>query len=125
MRHRARAPRRSQPDAARGSAVRLRLVDLAQAVPARQAQAQDLSRVHDSTALGPPYLTAMIPRLSLVPIERDGTPRGLEGSLPPGLDEVLRATRDLYERAGFEKPWIGYLAALDDAVVGTCGFKSP
>lgn len=38
---------------------------------------------------------------------------------------VCGATSDLYRRAGFTPPWIGYLAILDDEVVGTCSFKSP
>lgn len=38
--------------------------------------------------------------------------------------EALRATAELYARAGFEEPWIGYLALADEIPVGTCGYKS-
>ena len=63
-------------------------------------------------------------KVSLIPIERDGTPRGYSGSLPEVAREVSRATAELYARAGFEEPWIGYLALADDTAVGTCGYKA-
>lgn len=64
-------------------------------------------------------------KVSLIPIVRDGTPRGYEGALPEMAREVLRATAELYTTVGFEEPWIGYLALADETPVGTCGFKSP
>jgi ribosomal-protein-alanine N-acetyltransferase len=63
-------------------------------------------------------------KLSLRPIDRDGTIRGYSGSLPEVVSQVAGATRDLYARAGFEEPWIGYVALADDTVVGTCGYKA-
>jgi ribosomal-protein-alanine N-acetyltransferase len=62
-------------------------------------------------------------KLSLIPIDCDGIPRGYSGSLPEVASEVCRATVDLYRKAGFEEPWIGYLALADEAPVGTCGYK--
>jgi len=62
--------------------------------------------------------------LSLIPIDPDGTPRELAGSLPEITSEVLRATADLYAKVGFEEPWICYLALADKTPVGTCGYKS-
>lgn len=67
----------------------------------------------------------MKPALSLVPIDRDGTPRGFRSALPGITAEVLRATVELYASAGFEEPWIGYLALAGPTAVGSCGFKSP
>lgn len=64
-------------------------------------------------------------RISLIPIDRDGTPRGYAGSLPEVAREVFRATAELYGTVGFEEPWIGYLALADETPVGSCGFKSP
>lgn len=64
-------------------------------------------------------------QLSLIPIDRDGTPRGYNGSLPEVTNEVFRATARLYESVGFEQPWICYLALAGNTPVGTCGFKSP
>ena len=63
--------------------------------------------------------------LRLVPIEESGAPA--DGSLR--LDDVGRdvcaATATLYGKAGFVKPWVGYLLVEGDRVVGTCAFKSP
>lgn len=63
--------------------------------------------------------------VSLIPIDRDGTPRGYAGVLQDAAREVLRASAELYTRVGFEEPWIVYLGVADGAPVGTCGFKSP
>jgi RimJ/RimL family protein N-acetyltransferase len=63
-------------------------------------------------------------KVSLIPIDRDGTPRGYAGSLPQVTSEVFRATAELYRTVGFDAPWIGYLAISDGTPVGTCGFKS-
>ena len=62
--------------------------------------------------------------VSLIPIDRDGTPRGFGGVLSEFTREVFRATRALYESVGFKEPWVGYLALADGKPVGTCGFKS-
>jgi RimJ/RimL family protein N-acetyltransferase len=63
--------------------------------------------------------------VSLVPIDRDGTLREYPGVLPEVVDEVLRGTVGLYDVAGFEEPWICYVALENGTPVGTCGFKSP
>jgi RimJ/RimL family protein N-acetyltransferase len=31
----------------------------------------------------------------------------------------------MYRQTGFFPPWIGYLAAVDGQIVGSCAFKSP
>ena len=63
--------------------------------------------------------------LALVPIDRDGIPRGYRGLLPEVTAQVLRATVRLYESVGFREPWVGYLALAGSTPVGTCSFKSP
>lgn len=63
--------------------------------------------------------------IRLIPIERDGTPRGYHGALPEVAAEVFRATAAHYDVVGFEEPWVGYLVVSGDVPVGTCGFKSP
>lgn len=63
--------------------------------------------------------------VSLITIDRDGTPRSYVGPLPEVTVEVFRTTRKLYESVGFEEPWVGYLALADSTPVGTCAFKSP
>jgi len=62
--------------------------------------------------------------LRLVPIDRDGTPRGYRGALPEVTEEVFRATTTLYDRVGFVEPWVCYLALEHRTPVGTCGFTS-
>ena len=63
-------------------------------------------------------------KVTLIPIDRDGTVRGYVGSLPEATSAVFRATSELYGTVGFEEPWIGYLALAGETPVGTCGFKS-
>ncbi len=63
--------------------------------------------------------------VSLIPIDRDGTPRSYGGPLPEVTVEVFRATSKLYETVGFEEPWVGYLALVGSTPVGTCAFKTP
>ncbi len=62
--------------------------------------------------------------LSLIPIDRDGVPRGFGGQLPEVATEVFGATVNLYESVGFKEPWVGYLAVARSTPVGTCCFKS-
>ena len=62
--------------------------------------------------------------MRLVSIQRDGVLSEDLGRLPAPADDVLAATSGLYESVGYAPPWICYLAAANDKVVGTCGFKS-
>ena len=64
-------------------------------------------------------------KVSLIPIDREGAPRGYKKALPEVTRDVFRATAEHYTTVGFEEPWIGYLALADETPVGTCGFKSP
>lgn len=63
--------------------------------------------------------------MQLIPIERDGSVSQLEIALPDLAHDVLTATTQLYEKIGFESPWIGYLAVEDGDCVGTCAFTGP
>ena len=40
-------------------------------------------------------------------------------------EEVLRATIEYYKTIGFNPPWIGYIAKLNEDAVGSAGFKGP
>lgn len=63
--------------------------------------------------------------MQLIPIARDGS---VSVRLPmerEPLAGVIRSTVDLYARAGFKEPWIGYLALEGEQSVGTCAFRSP
>jgi ribosomal-protein-alanine N-acetyltransferase len=61
--------------------------------------------------------------LFLVPIQRNGSVRGIAEPSPLARD-VLGQTAALYLTVGFQEPWIGYLALLGGRVAGTCAFKS-
>ena len=41
------------------------------------------------------------------------------------LAEICRATLQIYPPGGAKAPWLGYLAEVDGAVIGSCAFKSP
>lgn len=43
----------------------------------------------------------------------------------PSMDEIGPAFAALYARAGFVRPWIGYVAVHAGVPVGACGFKGP
>lgn len=60
-----------------------------------------------------------------MPIERDGAVSRPEAALPAAARDVLTATIQLYEKLGFEPPWIGYLAFEHGVCVGTCAFTGP
>jgi [ribosomal protein S5]-alanine N-acetyltransferase len=63
--------------------------------------------------------------LELVAITETGELARPVPSVPHVAAEVVEATTRLYRVAGYEPPWICYLAIEDGACVGTCGFKSP
>lgn len=58
-------------------------------------------------------------RIELHPI-RLNEPR----SLDPDILAICEGTKALYTRVGFAPPWIGYLAKIENEVVGTCAFRS-
>jgi ribosomal-protein-alanine N-acetyltransferase len=41
----------------------------------------------------------------------------------PLCQETIFMTMDFYHRAGFDPPWIGYYAFIDNQIVGSCAFK--
>jgi RimJ/RimL family protein N-acetyltransferase len=62
--------------------------------------------------------------MELVAITVSGAPARAMPELPNAALESLAATAIMYREAGFEPPWIGYLAIDDSVCVGTCAFKS-
>ncbi len=62
--------------------------------------------------------------LHLIEIGEDGNPAE-DVSLTDLTRSVCEQTLGLYQRVGFQRPWIGYLAEQDGQLVGMCGFKSP
>lgn len=63
--------------------------------------------------------------ITLRPIGRGAVVRGYEAAAEGVVTDVLRASAELYARAGFVAPWICHLAFEGDTPVGTCGFKAP
>ena len=43
----------------------------------------------------------------------------------PDCQDSVAPTLDFYQRVGYEPPWIGYYARIDDNLVGAAGFKGP
>jgi RimJ/RimL family protein N-acetyltransferase len=62
--------------------------------------------------------------IRLVQIGHDGNPAESLNPLPEVAREACAATAALYDRVGFDPPWIGYLALSGQDVVGTCAFKT-
>jgi len=65
---------------------------------------------------------AHLPPMRLVEIREDGSPAEAGPAVPSAGIEALAATALLYQRVGYRPPWIGYLAVVDQAAVGTCAF---
>lgn len=71
---------------------------------------------------GAPKLDIM--DLTLVEIDAEGR-AAVEGIGDELADAVCAAMLEVYQKSGFLRPWVGYLARRDDQLVGSCGFKSP
>ena len=37
---------------------------------------------------------------------------------------VYDKLQSLYERVGYQEPWVGYFATINNQIVGSCGFKN-
>ena len=60
--------------------------------------------------------------MKLLPILEDLKSNTIVGDHPE-CQEIVEMTVGFYKRIGFNPPWIGYLALLDNDLVGTAGFK--
>jgi [ribosomal protein S5]-alanine N-acetyltransferase len=63
--------------------------------------------------------------MKLVEIGINGASPANPGPLPEVARTAVASTVQLYARAGWNPPWIGYLAFEGSACVGTCAFTSP
>ena len=63
--------------------------------------------------------------MHLIPIPRDGSVSLSGITLPEVAMPVITGTVQIYERRGYVKPWVGYLAVEGGNCVGGCGFTSP
>jgi RimJ/RimL family protein N-acetyltransferase len=62
--------------------------------------------------------------LHLIEIGEDGNPAE-DVAATDMIRSTCEACAELYQRAGFQRPWIDYLAEENGQLVGMCGFKSP
>lgn len=37
---------------------------------------------------------------------------------------IFDKLQELYENIGYQEPWVGYFATINDQIVGSCGFKN-
>jgi ribosomal-protein-alanine N-acetyltransferase len=65
------------------------------------------------------------PELRFTSVDRSGIPTDTSLVLDAAAQQACEATAALYEKVGFVPPWLGYLAVLEEAVVGICGFAAP
>jgi RimJ/RimL family protein N-acetyltransferase len=63
--------------------------------------------------------------MRMIAINERGELDAAEIHPPPGIAAALAATRDLYAREGYRRPWISYVAADDHGCAGLGAFKSP
>ena len=61
--------------------------------------------------------------MRLIAIGENGQPAD-DVLLPDIALAVCEATAEMYQKSGFLRPWIGYLAEQDGQVLGTCAFKT-
>ena len=63
--------------------------------------------------------------MELVEIAETGSPARPIVDLPEIAADVMHGTSEMYKATGYRPPWVGYLALVNDACVGTCAFKTP
>ena len=61
--------------------------------------------------------------LKLIAIEKTGVVR-CDSVIPAEIREHFPMTALWYQKAGYEPPWIGYVAFDGEECVGSCGFKT-
>ena len=62
--------------------------------------------------------------LKLCKIANDGSVAHV-GAQSQIVKDVCMATAKMYGISGFQEPWIGYLALIENQIVGTCSFRAP
>ena len=68
---------------------------------------------------------AATPGFRLVPCAPDGFPEERDLALPDFARDACVASAAWYGKVGFIRPWAGYVAVMDGAVIGGGGFKEP
>lgn len=86
-------------------------------------RATQRSKWQHDPSYGP--VSVCIHGVDLLPVNPDGSPAEKVGFIAQQPQEALAATVKLYERTGFVRPWISYLATSGPLIVGICGFAAP
>lgn len=61
--------------------------------------------------------------MKLIPVKYDQENREFE--LNSDFSKmVFDKLQSLYERIGYQEPWVGYFAMINNQIVGSCGFKN-
>jgi len=81
------------------------------------------SRWQHDPSYGP--VRVCIHGIDLLPVNPDGSLAEKVGFIAQEPRDALAATVKLYERTGFLRPWISYLATSGPLVVGICAFAAP
>ena len=61
-------------------------------------------------------------QIQLIPI-KENIEDNKEYESDPLCNETLQMTIDFFNKVGYNVPWIGYYAKLNDTFVGSCAFK--
>jgi RimJ/RimL family protein N-acetyltransferase len=63
--------------------------------------------------------------VKLIEMTPEGTIASPIGQVPDIAREVMKSSAAMYHIAGYQPPWIGYLALDGASYVGACAFKTP
>lgn len=63
--------------------------------------------------------------MQLVLIPASGELPEMAASVPDEVRAIAAELAKAYANTGFVPPWVGYVAVVDEGVVGLCGFKGP
>ncbi len=63
--------------------------------------------------------------MELIAITPEGTTASPIGQIPDFARDVMKSAAEMYDTAGYQPPWTGYLAVDGAGCVGACAFKTP
>jgi ribosomal-protein-alanine N-acetyltransferase len=63
--------------------------------------------------------------MELIEISKDGAPTQAIDGLSEIAKDVMKSTAEMYQKTGYQPPWVGYLAFDGVNCIGTCAFKTP
>jgi ribosomal-protein-alanine N-acetyltransferase len=63
--------------------------------------------------------------MELIEISKGGAPTHAIDGLSEVAKDVMKSTAEMYQKTGYQPPWVGYLAFDGVNCIGTCAFKTP